>query len=324
MNDKKVIAVVGATGAQGGSLVEAILADQSRGFAVRALTRDSGSTRARALAARGAEVVQADLDDEESLRSAFRGAYGVYVVTNFWEQRTPEEVQERSAAAREIDQARNAAQAAKNANARHVIWSTLADTRPYFPIDTDRTPTFEGKYKVPHADAKAYADKFFVELGVPVTFIQANVYYEAFMKRFAPHRNEEGNLTLALGFGDARVPAQAAADLGRTALGIFQHGETLIGKRVSVAGNVLTGEQYAKAMSKVLGEPVIYQPLDPEVIRASAVPGADEVANMLAYFVAAEKDIVGLIDRPLLLELNPRLETFESWLDAHKKAFSLI
>lgn len=324
MSDKKVIAVVGATGAQGGGLVQAILSDQTHGFTVRALTRDSGSARSRALAARGAEVVQADLDDEESLRTAFRGAHGAYVMTNFWEQRTPEEAQERSATSMEISQARNAAQAAKNADVRHVIWSTLADTRPYFPTDDDRTPTFEGKYKVPHADAKAYADKFFVELGVPVTFIQANVYYEAFLNTFAPHRNEEGNLTLTLGFGDARVPAQSVADVGRTALGIFHRGETLVGKRVSVAGDVLTGEQYAKTMSKVLREPVIYRPLDPEVIRMSPSPRADEVANMLTYFAAGEKDIVDLIDRRLLLELNPQLETFERWLGAHKDSFSRI
>jgi uncharacterized protein YbjT (DUF2867 family) len=171
----------------------------------------------------GAEVVRANLDDEASLRSAFTGAHGVYAVTNFWEQRTPEQVRERSATSMETKQAKHPAQAAKDAGVRHVIWSTLADTRQYFHAG-DGTPTIEGTYKVPHADAKAEADSFFVERGVPVTFLQANVYYEAFLGSFAPRRNEEGALTLAQSFDNARVPAQTVADVGRTALGIFRGG----------------------------------------------------------------------------------------------------
>ena len=85
MADKKIIAVVGATGSQGGGLCRAILADPNGGFAVRALTRDPNKDKAKALAEKGAEVVQADLDDIESLKKAFAGAHGVYCVTNFWE-----------------------------------------------------------------------------------------------------------------------------------------------------------------------------------------------------------------------------------------------
>ena len=85
MADKKIIAVTGATGTQGGGLVRAILADPNSGFTVRAITRDPNKDKAKALAAAGAEVVQGDLDDVESLKKAFAGAYGVYGVTNFWE-----------------------------------------------------------------------------------------------------------------------------------------------------------------------------------------------------------------------------------------------
>ena len=85
MADKKVIAVLGATGAQGGGLARAILADESGEFTVRALTRKVDSDKAKALADSGAEVVAADLDDYESLKKAFAGAYGVFAVTNFWE-----------------------------------------------------------------------------------------------------------------------------------------------------------------------------------------------------------------------------------------------
>jgi uncharacterized protein YbjT (DUF2867 family) len=83
--DKKIIAVVGSTGSQGGGVVQAILADPNGGFGARAITRDPNKDKAKALAVNGAQVVKADLDDVESLKKAFAGAYGVYAVTNFWE-----------------------------------------------------------------------------------------------------------------------------------------------------------------------------------------------------------------------------------------------
>ncbi len=90
MSEKKIIAVVGATGAQGGGLVRAILHDKDGGFAVRALTRKVESDNARALKNMGAEVVRADLDDLDSLKKAFAGCYGAFCVTNFWEHFSPE------------------------------------------------------------------------------------------------------------------------------------------------------------------------------------------------------------------------------------------
>src|SRR5215210_1001002 len=120
MNDKNIIAVIGSTGSQGGGLCRAILDDPSGGFVCRAVTRDPNKDKAKALAAKGAEVVSADLDDVESLKTAFAGAHGVYAVTNFWEHFSAE---------KEIQQATNIAQAAKAAGVKHVIWSTLEDTR---------------------------------------------------------------------------------------------------------------------------------------------------------------------------------------------------
>jgi uncharacterized protein YbjT (DUF2867 family) len=318
MSDTKVIAVVGATGAQGGGLVRAILEDRSGRFAARALTRDAGSDRARELAALGAEVVEADLDDEAGLRGAFDGTYGAFVVTNFWEQRTPEQHRARTSTQMELQQAANAARAAKDVGLRHVIWSTLADTRRYFASDDEQAATFEGTYRVPHADAKAEADRFFAESGIPTTLLQANVYFEAFADLYAPQRTEQGELVLPLAFGDALVPAQAVGDVGRTALGIFAEGDALTGKVVSVAGAVLTGSQYAEAMAKALGEPVTYQPVSPQAIRSSGFPGAEELANMYTYFIAAERDIVELVDDSLLHRLNPRLQSFDDWLHEHK------
>ena len=136
MSDKKIIAVVGATGAQGGGLVQAILNDPGSGFTVRALTRKVDSDKAKALKKQGVEVVAADLDDIESLKRAFAGAHGAFLLTNYWELFSPE---------KEFAQAKNLAEAAKAANVRHVIWSTLEDTRRWVPLSDNRMPTLMGK-----------------------------------------------------------------------------------------------------------------------------------------------------------------------------------
>ena len=164
---KKTIAVVGATGAQGGGLVKAILADPQGGFAARALSRDASSDKASALAKQGAEVVAATVDDAASLRRAFEGAYGAFCVTFFWDHFSPE---------KEMAQARAMALAARDTGVKHVVWSTLEDTRERVPLSDGRMPTLMGKYKVPHFDAKGESDRIFRELGVPTTCLRTAFY----------------------------------------------------------------------------------------------------------------------------------------------------
>ena len=160
MADHKIIAVVGATGSQGSGLVRAILDDAMGGFTALALTRNAGSDKAKALEKLGAELVEADVDDEKSMERAFEGAHGAFCVTFFWEHFSPE---------KELAQASAMARAAKQAGLEHVIWSTLEDTRKLVPLDDERMPTLKDKYKVPHFDAKGEADKVFTDLGLPVT-----------------------------------------------------------------------------------------------------------------------------------------------------------
>ena len=140
MSQKKIITVFGATGAQGGGLVRAILHDKKSEFAVRAVTRDPDSEHATNLAAMGAEVVVADIDNAEDVQKAMNGAYGAFCVTFFWAHFSPE---------KEMAQAKIMAEAAKTAGLKHVIWSTLEDTRHYIPLSDNRMPTLQGKYKVP-------------------------------------------------------------------------------------------------------------------------------------------------------------------------------
>src|ERR1700685_2545457 len=194
MTEKKIIAIVGATGVQGGGLLRAILADPDGPFTARAMTRNAGSDPARELACQGAEVIEADLDDETSLRQGVDGAYGAYVVTTFWAQRTPEQEQARTRAEMELDQAAAAARAAKDTELRHVVWSTLEDTRPHFQRLGIEVPDALGGYKVPHFDAKGEANAFFTALGVPTTFLQTTFYYEAFLQGQSPHPHDKGEL----------------------------------------------------------------------------------------------------------------------------------
>jgi uncharacterized protein YbjT (DUF2867 family) len=315
MADKKIIAVTGATGAQGGGLVRAILADPSGPFTARALTRDPNSDKARALAALGAEVVQADVDDEASLRRAFQGAHGAYCVTFFWAHMKPE---------KELSEARNMAQAAKEAKVAHVIWSTLEDTRKLVPLSDNRMPTLGGKYKVPHFDAKGEANRFFAELGVPTTFLMASFYWDNLIHYgMGPKKGADGKLAITFPMGSARLAGMAAEDIGKCACGIFKKGRDLIGKTVGIAGEFLTCAQIAAALSRALGQPVRYNEITPEVYRGFGFPGADDLGNMFQVYRDFEKEVCGARNLDVSRSLNPELQTFEQWLGKNKERIPL-
>jgi uncharacterized protein YbjT (DUF2867 family) len=306
MPEKKIIAVVGATGAQGGGLVRAILADASGEFAVRALTRKPDAEKARALAAQGAEVVQADTDDAESLGRALEGAYGAFFVTNFWEHLSPE---------REVQQARNMAQAAARAGVRHAVWSTLEDTRERVPLDDDRMPTLMGRYKVPHFDAKGEADGAFREAGVPTTFLRTSFYWDNFVYfGMEPRRGDDGVLTLALPMGGRRLAGIAVDDIGACAYGILKAGPGLAGQYVGIAGGHLTGGEMAAAMGRALGEEVRYQDVPVDVFRSLGFPGAEDLGNMFQFYQEFEEYF--RTSRPVekARQLHPGLQDFDTWV----------
>ncbi|MDX8148756.1 NmrA/HSCARG family protein [Lentzea sp. BCCO 10_0061] len=311
MTNEKIIAVLGSTGAQGGGLVRAVLDDSDGPFTVRAITRDAGSPKARALAELGAEVVEATLEDEASLQAAFEGAHGVFVVTNFWESMSADV---------ELAQAATAARAAKAAGVAHVVWSTLEDTREVIPVFDERVPVLQDRYTVPHFDAKAEADAFFRDSGVPTTYLRTTFYWEGFAQGSGPRRGEDGRLVLTLPMGDARLAGIAAEDIGRTAYGVFAAGDEYVGKTVSIAGEHLTGEQYAAAFADALGEPVDYRPLTHDQLRSLGLPAGDELGNMFQFYVEGERGFVSARDLDLVRSLNPRLQTFRSWLAEHVAA----
>ena len=304
MPDKKIIAVTGATGSQGGGLVRAILADPNGGFAVRALTRDVNSEKARALQKLGAEVVQADVDDIASLRRAFTGAYGAFCVTFFWAHMSPE---------KETADARALAQAAKDAGVKHVIWSTLEDTRKFVPLSDNRMPTLQGKYKVPHLDAKGEADDDFRKL--PSTLLLTSFYFDNLVNfGLEPKRDADGKLSFSLPMADKPMSCIAAEDIGKCTYGIFKKPEQFIGKTVGIAGEHVTGSQMAAEMGEALGEPVSYNYVPPEVFRTFGFPGAEDLGNMFQFFRDFEKEFSAARSIEFSRSVNPELQNFRTWL----------
>jgi len=305
MSDK-IIAVLGATGAQGGGLARAILADGDGPFRLRALTRNPASDAGRTLAEAGGEVVQADLDDAGSLRRAFDGVHGVFAVTNFWEHYSPE---------KEIEQASQIALAAKDAGVEHLIWSTLEDTRLQLPLDDDRMPTLQGKYKVPHFDGKGEANALFEAAGLPTTYFYAAFYWDNLIHfGMGPRRGEDGVLRFVLPMGGAKLPGIGTEDIGKCAYAIFKDGGAWIGRRVGVAGEHLSGAEMAAALTESLGERVEHADLSPDAYRALGFPGADDVGNMFQHHTLFEDEVRGLRSVETARKLNPEIQSFSEWL----------
>ncbi len=303
---RKIIAVTGATGAQGGGLIRAILAHPESGFSVRALTRDPDSDKAHALVAAGVEVVTADLDEEASLRAAFDGAHGAYCVTNFWEH---------FSADKEIVQAGNLARAAASAGVAHVIWSTLEDVRDYVALDDDRMPTLQGKYKVPHFDAKGEANKLFAGVGVPTTLLNTSFYWENLIYfGMGPQVDEDGSLAITFPLADQKLAGIAVEDIGKCAYGIFAAGDDFIGQTVGIAGGHLSGQEMADSLSKALGREVRYNAVSPDIYRSFGFPAADELGNMFQFNAEFSARYCAARDLNATRRLNPELQSFDDWL----------
>jgi uncharacterized protein YbjT (DUF2867 family) len=314
MAEKKIIAVVGATGAQGGGMVRAILNDPKSNFTARALTRDVSSDKAKALAKLGAQVVKADIDDLESLKNAFKGTYGAFCVTFFWAHSSPE---------KELAQAKALAEAAKHAGVQHAIWSTLEDTRKWVPLNDNRMPTLMGKYKVPHFDAKGEADRFFADLKVPTTFLLTSFFWDNLIYGGGPKKGPDGKLAFTLPMANKKLPGIAAEDIGKCAYGIFKKGREYIGKTVGIAGEHLTGTEMAAALTRALGQEVRYNAVTPEVYRGFGFPSADDLGNMFQFKRDFNEAFCGARDVRVARAINPALKTFDEWLAENKDRIPL-
>jgi hypothetical protein len=207
------------------------------------------------------------------------------------------------------------ASALKTAGVKHAIWSTLEDTRKFIPLTDNRMPTLMGQYKVPHFDAKEESNEFFTAAGVPTTFLYTSFYWENFIYFGAgPQKGPDGKLYLTMPMGDKRLPGIASEDIGKAAYGIFRQGNELIGKKVFIAGEHVSGTQMAVSISRAIGREVLYSDVDPDVYRSFGFQGADEMGNMYQFKRDFSDYYCGVRDLDNTRRLNPALLTFDQWL----------
>jgi uncharacterized protein YbjT (DUF2867 family) len=259
-NSKRLVAVVGATGHQGGAVVRALQA--SGQFRVRALTRDPAKHPKLA-----DEVVAADLNDPASLRTAFAGAHGVFAVTNAWE-----------AGADESRQALAAVEAAKDAGVQHFVWSTLPDVEAIS----------RGAIDVPHFTNKAKAERIVSDAGFPSrTFVIAPFYYQNLLGAMAPQKQADGTIGWALPIDPGRrvVHMGDITEIGPIVAGAFLHPELAgHGEHLPLVGDLLSFDDVVATLNRQ-GFPVSFKQVPREVF-AGWFPGAADIAAMLAYFEA--------------------------------------
>jgi uncharacterized protein YbjT (DUF2867 family) len=257
-NDSKVIAVIGATGRQGGGVVRALQANGQ--FKVRALTRNPGKHRELT-----DEVVEADLDRPETLKAAFEAAHGVFLVTNFWEE-----------GADELRQATAAACAAKDAGVKHFVWSTLPNVEAIGG----------GTFHVPHFTGKAKIDRIVKEAGFAHhTFVIAPFYYQNLVGSLAPQKQEDGTLGLVLPLDpDVRcIHMGDIGELGDIVAGAFAHpDEAGNGEHLPLVGDFMSFNEIIDTLNRQ-GHKFSFKQVPKEVL-AKLFPGATELAEMFSYY----------------------------------------
>jgi uncharacterized protein YbjT (DUF2867 family) len=294
MNQKKIILVTGATGAQGGSVAKALLAENN--FTVRALTRNSESEKAMALQQAGAEIVQGDLDDIESIKNAMQDCYGVFGVTNFWEHFN-----------NEYQQGKNLIDAVKTMQIEHLILHTLPD---YSELS-------KGKYPTAHCDIKAALERYTKSLAIPATFVHVAFYYENFLNFFPLQKGEDDVYYFGFPQGDTKLAMVSTEDLGGIVLSIFNHPSVYIGRTVGAVAADNTCTEYAAVMSKVTGKNIRYKYIPRDIYASFTFPGAEEIANM---FEVQRLHIPNRqIDMIESYGLNPGMQSFENWLRKNKQ-----
>jgi len=259
-NHKKLIAVIGATGQQGGGVVRALQA--SGQFKVRALTRNPDKQRQLA-----EEVVEADLDKPETLKTAFEGAHGVFLVTNF-----------REAGTDELEQATAAIRAAKDAGVKHFIWSTLPDVEAISG----------GNFDVPHFTGKAKIDQLVKDGGFEnYTFVIAPFYYQNLAGVFAPQKPVDGSRGWALPLDPTLrvIHMGDINELGNIVAGAFAHpDEAGNGQYLPLVGDFMSFNEIVETLNRQ-GHNISYKQV-PKEIFAGFFPGAGEIAEMFSYWEA--------------------------------------
>ena len=289
MNQKKRILVIGATGAQGGSVARALLADDR--YIVRILTRNPTSDKVIDLLVEGAEIATGDLEDLQSLKRAMKDCYGVFGVTNYWEHFH-----------REYHQGINLINAVSSSGIRHFVFHTLGD---YYKLSG-------GKFPVPHCDIKAKLQRYSLQLDVPATFVQVAFYYENFLSAFPLRLGPDNKWHFGFPQGHTKLAMTSVQDLGPVVASIFNNPVEYIGRTIGVVGEDDTCDVYAQTMSRVLNEEVSYEYIPRDLYIELNGTETEEIANMFEVqrlYIPNRQD-----DLEDSLRLNPSMTSFEEWL----------
>lgn len=264
---KPVITVIGGTGSQGGGVVDALLADGA--YAVRVPTRDPDSAAARRLAERGVQLVQANLHEPATLRAAFEGAHGAFVVTNFWD---PEQMQQ------ETEVGVTAVKAARAAGVQHLVWSTLPDC----------AAISEGRFEVVHFTGKARVDEAVEAAGFARhTFVEAPFYFQNFLGMLGPQPLPTGRRGWAVPMDPAArvIHAGDVTEVGRAVAAAFGAGDRLPnGSHLAVCGGAYSWNDFVAAFNALGNDFAVIQV--PGEAYDGFFPGAHEMREMFEYFEA--------------------------------------
>jgi uncharacterized protein YbjT (DUF2867 family) len=290
------ILVIGATGAQGGSVARHLLrAGSSR---VRCLTRRPHSTAAREIADLGGELVEGDLSDPASLRAALRGCDGAFGVTNYWEHFE-----------REFEHGRNFIDSLAASDIQHAVISTLPHAKHLSG----------GRLAVPHLDSKGRIEEYGRGAALPATYIHVAFYYENFLSYFPPRRQSDGTYVFGFPQGNTPLAAVAVEDVGGVVAAIFAESFWYRDKVIGVVGDDLRCDDYAEVMQRVLHRPFAYRHVAHDTFAALGFPGARDLADMFEFnrqYVPNRR-----VDLAKSRELYPEIRPFERWLRGHTPAF---
>ncbi|KAF2096859.1 NmrA-domain-containing protein [Rhizodiscina lignyota] len=236
---KKVLTVFGATGNQGGAIINTILGDSkaSSEFQLRGITRDVTRPKSKALSDKGVEMVAGDTEDPSSLRDAIKGAYGVFAMTNYWDKMDHE---------LELQQGKAIADMCKEEGVQHLIWSSLFNVKE---LSKGALP------HVYHWDSKAQVEQYIRDIGIPATFLMPG-FFMSNIPGSNLRRGEDGKFVLAMAMPDnAQVPLWAPElDTGKVAKAIWLKRDQVLGKRILAATDYVTPKQMLESFQKVFPE----------------------------------------------------------------------
>jgi uncharacterized protein YbjT (DUF2867 family) len=293
------ILVVGATGAQGGSVARHLL--HMGKYKVRCLTRHPRSSAAMALERLGAETAGGDLGDPASLRSALRDCDAVFGVTNYWEHFEVEFIH-----------GRNLIDAVQASTVQHTVLSTLPHTRLLSG----------GRLEVPHFDTKARIEEYARGLNLAATYVHVGFYYENFLTYFPPRRQNNGSYVFSFPQGNVPLAAVASEDIGGVVAAIFGESFWYRDKLVGIVGDDQRCDDYAESMKRVLARDIHYQYVPPGTFASLGFPGAADLANMFEFnrvYVPNRR-----ADLAKSRELYPEIRPFERWLRSHAASMEKV